>query len=113
MAKKRPPFEVISSRDNSLRASDLVYHMADAGQEVGELGEEQYFELKPYSKGLHVSGVLDYPIPETILVHSETSNYYIGTPLDDTSAINVKFRKEDCRPLSDEETEKIKRGNSN
>ena len=59
--------------------------------------------LKSGSPALHKLGDIGREVDDLIRVHSETEEYYIGSFEEGLGFIDVKFKKEDCRPLTEEE----------
>lgn len=65
--------------------------------------------LKGGSPAIHKVGNIGRENDDYIRVYSETEDYYIGNFEEGFGFVfvDVKFRKEDCRPLTEEERKKI------
>jgi len=63
--------------------------------------------LKANSPAIHKLGDIGRNIDDKIRIHSEDDTYYIGSFEEGYGFINVKFNKSDCRPLTQEEREKL------
>jgi hypothetical protein len=59
--------------------------------------------LKGGSPALHKLGDISRETDDFIRIHSETKEYYIGSFEEGFGFIDVKFKKEDCRLLTEEE----------
>lgn len=65
--------------------------------------------LKGDSPAIHKLGDIGRKNDDYIRVYDETENYYIGNFEEGFGFVDVKFRKEDCRPLTEEERKQINR----
>ncbi len=65
--------------------------------------------LKGGSPAIHKLGDIGRKNDDYIRVYDETENYYIGNFEEGFGFVDVKFRKEDCRPLTEEERKQINR----
>jgi len=63
--------------------------------------------LKGGSPAIHKLGNIGRENDDYIRVYSETEDYYIGNFEEGFGFVDVKFRKKDCRPLSEEERKRI------
>ena len=63
--------------------------------------------LKGGSPAIHKLGDIWRPVDDLIRVHSENENQYIGNFEEGFGFIDVKFDKNDCRPLTQEEREEL------
>jgi len=63
--------------------------------------------LKGGSPALHKLGDIGRKQDDLIRVHSETDTHYIGNFEEGYGYIDVKFKKEDCRPLNEEERKEL------
>jgi len=65
--------------------------------------------LKANSPAIHQLGNLSRNCDDYIRVGTEIDGYYIGNFEEGFGFINVKFKKEDCRPCTESEIEKVNR----
>lgn len=63
--------------------------------------------LKGGSPAIHKLGNIGRENDDYIRVYSEIEDYYIGNFEEGFGFVDVKFRKEDCRPLTEEERKLI------
>lgn len=63
--------------------------------------------LKGGSPAIHKLGNIGRENDDYIRVYSETEDYYIGNFEEGVDFVDVKFRKKDCRPLTEEERKQI------
>jgi hypothetical protein len=63
--------------------------------------------LKGGSPALHKMGDISRKVDDFIRVHSKTNEYYVGSFQEGFGFIDVKFKKEDCRPLTEEERKEL------
>lgn len=63
--------------------------------------------LKAGRPAIHQLGNLGRNRDDFIRVGTDDGEYYIGNFEEGFGFINVKFKKEDCRPLTESEVEKI------
>jgi len=63
--------------------------------------------LKANSQAIHMLGDISRENDEHIRVHEETETHYIGNFEEGLGFINIEFRKEDCRPLTEEERKEL------
>lgn len=63
--------------------------------------------LKAGSPAIHKLGDIGREVDDLIRIHSENNEYYIGNFEEGFGFIDVKFKKEDCRPLTKEEREDL------
>ncbi|MDN5317860.1 MAG: hypothetical protein PWR08_1985, partial [Thermoanaerobacterium sp.] len=63
--------------------------------------------LKGGSPAIHKLGNIGRENDDYIRVYDETEDYYIGNFEEGFGFVDVKFRKEDCRPLTEEERKQI------
>jgi len=59
--------------------------------------------LKAGSPAIHKLGDIGREVDDCIRVHDETDTHYIGNFEEGYGFIDVKFKKEDCRPLTESE----------
>lgn len=63
--------------------------------------------LKGGSPALHKMGDISREVDDFIRVNREEGEYYIGNFEEGFGFIDVKFKKEDCRPLTEEERKEL------
>ncbi len=63
--------------------------------------------LKGGSPAIHKMGNIGRKFDDKIRVHSEDENHYIGNFEEGFGFIDVKFNKNNCRPLTQEEREEL------
>ena len=63
--------------------------------------------LKGNSPAIHLLGDIRREEDEYIRIHEETETHYIGNFEEGFGFINVEFRKEDCRQLTEEERKEL------
>lgn len=63
--------------------------------------------LKGGSPALHKLGDIGRKVDDFIRIHSETEEYYIGSFEEGVGFIDVKYKKEDCRQLTEEERKEL------
>jgi len=63
--------------------------------------------LKANSPAIHLLGDIKREEDDYIRIHKETEIHYIGSFEEGYGFINVEFKKEDCRPLTEEERKEL------
>lgn len=69
--------------------------------------KQRYMILKGGSPAIHILGDIGRDADDFIIVKSETEDHFIGNFVEGFGFMDVRFRKDDCRPLTPGEIEKL------
>ncbi|WP_339294358.1 hypothetical protein MKY82_22135 [Paenibacillus sp. FSL W7-1279] len=71
------------------------------------MSKQRYMILKGGSPAIHKLGDIGRDKDDLIFVKSETQDHFIGNFVEGFGFADVEFRKNDCRPLTPAEIEKL------